>query len=250
MLVISGEASYTPSMASAFSVLHKSIVYTVSGISSGYCVLKFVCALGKCEDVSMWPTIQHGDLVLLSPFYVNHRLLQKGDVVFCRSPKNPRAVICKRLIALEGETVVNDETGFQEFVDKGQVWLEGDNKLASIDSRTYGSIPYGLIISKVTLRIWPLERFGPLSCPVSMKSLPATTGPLSEYTGSLPANTGSHPANTGSLPVNTGSLPVNTGSLPVNTGTLPANIGSLPANMGSLPVNTGSPSANNGQPSS
>ncbi|BFZ15907.1 hypothetical protein BsWGS_18946 [Bradybaena similaris] len=237
-------------MASVFSVLHKSVVYTVSGISCGYCVLKFLCALGKCEDASMWPTIQHGDLVLLSPFYANHRLLHKGDVVFCRSPKNPRAIICKRLVALEGETVLNDETGFQEFVDKGQVWLEGDNKHASIDSRTYGSLPYGLIISKVTLRIWPLRRFGLLSLPVSMRSLPVNTEPFPVSMGSLPVSTESLLVNTGPLPVSTESLPVNTGPLPVSTESLPVNTGPLPVSTESLPVNTGSLPGSTGQPPS
>ncbi|KAH9494953.1 IMP1 inner mitochondrial membrane peptidase-like [Bulinus truncatus] len=144
----------------AFVALGKSVVYLVTGISSCYCTLRFIGGLGRCEDVSMEPTIHHGDLVLISPISVNLQQLQKGDVVFCKSPKNPRAIICKRLIGMDGDTVFNEEKGFEEYVDNGQVWLEGDNKDFSIDSRNYGALPYGLIVSKVAFRLWPPSRFG------------------------------------------------------------------------------------------
>ncbi|XP_059143623.1 mitochondrial inner membrane protease subunit 1-like [Physella acuta] len=159
-------------MASTFASVRRKVAYVVSGISTCYCTFRFICGLGKCEDVSMEPTIQHGDLVLISPYYVNHQLLQKGDVVFCRSPKNPRAIICKRLVGMEGDTVYNDEKGFEEYVDKGQIWLEGDNKCCSIDSRTFGPLPYGLLISKVALRLWPPERFGFLELPKRFRMPP------------------------------------------------------------------------------
>lgn len=40
-------------------------------------------------------------------------------------------------------------------VPKGHVWLEGDNSENSIDSRTYGPVPMGLIQSRAFLRIHP-----------------------------------------------------------------------------------------------
>ncbi|GFR90781.1 mitochondrial inner membrane protease subunit 1 [Elysia marginata] len=156
-------------MNAAFSAIRKTVVYTVTGFSSCYCCFRFVCGLGKCEDVSMEPEIQDGDLVLITPFSVNYNLIKKGDIVFCRSPKNPRSVICKRLIAMEGDTVYNDEKGFEEYVERGRVWLEGDNKEFSIDSRSFGPLPYGLMISKVSLRLWPLSRFGIPRLPAESK---------------------------------------------------------------------------------
>lgn len=41
------------------------------------------------------------------------------------------------------------------FVPKGHVWLEGDNSENSIDSRTYGPVPIGLIQSRAILRLHP-----------------------------------------------------------------------------------------------
>lgn len=41
------------------------------------------------------------------------------------------------------------------YVPKGHVWLEGDNSENSIDSRTYGPVPMGLIQSRAACRLYP-----------------------------------------------------------------------------------------------
>lgn len=45
---------------------------------------------------------------------------------------------------------------------KGHVWLEGDNALNSTDSRTFGSVPAGLIRGRAVCRLWPLSDVGRL----------------------------------------------------------------------------------------
>lgn len=41
------------------------------------------------------------------------------------------------------------------YVPKGHVWIEGDNSDNSIDSRTYGPVPMGLIQSRAAFRLFP-----------------------------------------------------------------------------------------------
>lgn len=41
------------------------------------------------------------------------------------------------------------------YVPTGHVWIEGDNSENSIDSRTYGPIPIGLIQSRAFARLFP-----------------------------------------------------------------------------------------------
>lgn len=108
--------------------------------------------------------------------------LERGDIVVFRTPRQA-AVKCgeggifvKRLIGLPGETVREDDKGFIEInrvrlsepyvpassrrsdsvqfgetwhVPKGSYFMIGDNRAASCDSRTWGSLPAGDVIGPV-----------------------------------------------------------------------------------------------------
>jgi len=43
-------------------------------------------------------------------------------------------------------------------VPAGEIFVLGDNRQASSDSRTFGSVPIQNIIGKVVLRFWPADR--------------------------------------------------------------------------------------------
>ena len=45
-------------------------------------------------------------------------------------------------------------------IPEGYVFVMGDNRTASSDSRTFGCIPIEKIEGRVALRIWPLSKFG------------------------------------------------------------------------------------------
>ena len=42
-------------------------------------------------------------------------------------------------------------------VPDGHIWIEGDNSLDSVDSRSYGPVPAALIVGRVVCRVWPLR---------------------------------------------------------------------------------------------
>ncbi|KAI3716210.1 hypothetical protein L6452_23386 [Arctium lappa] len=118
---------------------------------------------------SMLPTLNlTGDVVLSE--YISHRLgkVGPGDVVLIQSPENPRKIITKRVVAMEGEVVSflvdpsRSDRSRTVVVPKGHVWIQGDNIYASNDSRNFGPIPYGLIQGKVCCRVWPVDCFGSL----------------------------------------------------------------------------------------
>lgn len=62
--------------------------------------------------------------------------------------------IFKISISLQGEKI---KTGFAryEVVPIGHVWLQGDNRNNSTDSRNYGPVPIGLIRSRAICKVWP-----------------------------------------------------------------------------------------------
>ncbi|XP_064635106.1 mitochondrial inner membrane protease subunit 1-like [Lineus longissimus] len=121
----------------------------------------------QCEGPSMQPTIQSNDFVLTEAMSVRCWKIGRGDVVISQSPLNPHQQICKRVTATEGDRIRLGNSDYR-FVPKGHVWLEGDNKDNSKDSRDYGPVPMGLIKQRVFLRVWPLLSFKRIS------SLPAS----------------------------------------------------------------------------
>jgi len=158
-------------------------------------------------SLSMVPTLEVGDRVLVSK--VSYRLgeVDRGDIVVFESPFEPdngdesvfevvrRTVFeslgvqlahtqdfIKRVVAIGGDVVeikgnavyVNgraiDEPYLAEgttmpdygpeTVPTGTVFVMGDNRARSQDSRRFGPIDEESIIGKAFVRVWPVERIG------------------------------------------------------------------------------------------
>lgn len=114
---------------------------------------------------SMLPTLNlSGDTLLVDrrmnlPSYLySPRPLRVGDVVVCKSPQDVTHTVCKRVVGLGGDLVQDGKRR----VPVGKVWLEGDNKFNSTDSRYYGPVPLALIEGKVVCRLWPAWQLGAL----------------------------------------------------------------------------------------
>lgn len=118
----------------------------------------------------MLPTIDN-DIVVVNKF--SYRVLgekpKKGDVVVAvlpppvpsaapaeSTPENLK-VVCKRVAAVEGESVSYLSKGKMQkkVVPSDHVWLLGDNSSLSIDSRTYGAVPVKNVKAKVVMTLYP-----------------------------------------------------------------------------------------------
>ncbi|MCY4528804.1 MAG: signal peptidase I, partial [Chloroflexi bacterium] len=107
----------------------------------------------------------------------------RGEVVVFRSPRDPDRDFVKRVIGLPGETVeivqgtvyVNglelvepyldrkDNTTMAPVdVDQGTVFVLGDNRGSSNDSRSWGPVPAENLIGRAWMRFWPLDHLGVL----------------------------------------------------------------------------------------
>jgi len=72
--------------------------------------------------------------------------------VIATSPLNSTRSICKRVHRIGGE-IYDGFSDSDVVVPYGYVYLIGDNSEISRDSNDYGAIPYGLIQSRVLMRV-------------------------------------------------------------------------------------------------
>ncbi|EGI69902.1 PREDICTED: mitochondrial inner membrane protease subunit 1-like [Acromyrmex echinatior] len=120
-----------------------------------YCVYEYVGDIVVCSGPSMEPTLYTNDVLLLERISVRLQRLEKGDIVISKCPNNPEQNICKRIIGLPGDKIRN---GFiVTTIPYGHVWLEGDNRNNSTDSRIYGPVPHGLLRGRALCKILPLR---------------------------------------------------------------------------------------------
>ncbi|KAF8913789.1 peptidase S24/S26A/S26B/S26C [Gymnopilus junonius] len=117
---------------------------------------------------SMQPTLNPDnsrwkDVVLFSKFAV-HTTQEYGrdDIVTLRSPEDPRRILIKRIIAMEGDTVktLPPYPDQEVKIPPGYVWIEGDEHFVSDDSNRFGPVSQSLIESKLVMVVWPPDRFG------------------------------------------------------------------------------------------
>lgn len=138
---------------------------------------------GRVVGPSMLPTLRNGDLVLLTKGYEEPR---RGDIVFTEVDEQGEPVeIVKRVIALPGDmievqhdaAVVNGEPepdrgqhvvpavgySFAPFqVPEGYIYVMGDNRPNSEDSRFIGAVPLSGVMGRVVAVYGPITRVRPV----------------------------------------------------------------------------------------
>ncbi|KAF2456276.1 peptidase S24/S26A/S26B/S26C [Lineolata rhizophorae] len=102
-------------------------------------------------------------------FYKNAgemRRVRRGDIVVYHSLKYPEKLSVKRVVAIEEDTVIlpwgekGVYPGGKVLVPFNHVWIEGDNREKSLDSRHHGPISKNLIVGKAMGIVFPLSRMG------------------------------------------------------------------------------------------
>jgi signal peptidase I len=158
----------------------------------------FVVGTYSIPSGSMEPTLNINDRILVDKLAYDLHGIHRGDIVVFSTPRNedcagpPVADLVKRVIGLPGETI--SLSGGHVYIDgkelaqpwltaaakrgtfpgpssepyslnhpytvpSGDVYMMGDNRAESCDSRYWGPIPESTIVGKVDVRIWPLTRF-------------------------------------------------------------------------------------------
>jgi len=119
----------------------------VAGAVFGY-VRDNVAEAYKIVGESMEPAVLKGDRVLADKTAYKRMAPKKGDVVVLVYPDDRSKRYVKRIEALPGETVTGAD-GMKKEVPHGFVYLLGDNREHSVDSRQFGLVPLTDVIAKV-----------------------------------------------------------------------------------------------------
>jgi signal peptidase I len=144
----------------------------------------FVVQVTEVRQRSMETTLEQNDRVLVSKLDYRFGPPQRGDIIVFNPPLPDASIpYVKRVIAVAGETVelrdgavlVNGQVvdipqahgsslpqtptiAYPYTVPAGDVWVMGDNRTFSSDSRSFGPVPVSNIIGKVILRFWRVDR--------------------------------------------------------------------------------------------
>jgi signal peptidase I len=137
----------------------------------------------QVSGLSMAPHIASGEYVLIDTFAYRFATPKRGDIVAFRADGDARGIFIKRVVGLPGDRiaiergrVVVDGTSLDEpyvrypddrsfpaqVVPAGSVYVLGDNRAGSEDSRSFGAVGEDRLIGRAIAGIWPPSAFGKL----------------------------------------------------------------------------------------
>jgi len=177
------------------------ILETVTFVGSLFIVVYlFIMQPHQVKGSSMDNTFHNGEYILTNKLAYKFGSPHRGDVVVFSSPDNKDIDFIKRIIALPGEKIrienntiyingkalkeqyIEGQTltledaylkeGQEEIIPNGHIFVMGDNRQRSSDSRMFGPVPTQDIIGRVFFRYFPPEKIGTIKNPFEQSLIP------------------------------------------------------------------------------
>jgi signal peptidase I len=167
-------------------ILIEWLVVALAALAAAFLLRLFVVQQFAVDGESMLPTLHSGDRVIVNKLSYDLHDPRHGDIVVLEDTKESLEVrdLIKRVIGLPGETVeyrdcqlfINGQRTAEPYLDPvlvtrdhcgdsqqpvevepGHVFVMGDNRAASLDSRTpaIGQISYDNLIGRAFVVVWP-----------------------------------------------------------------------------------------------
>lgn len=145
--------------------------------------LAFFMRTPQVSGLSMAPHIASGEFVLINTVTYRMHAPERGDIIAFSHDAPTAQSLIKRVVGLPGDRVrvshgrvlidgkplpepyvrYADERSFPEVtVPAGTLYVLGDNRANSDDSRFWGFVPQSKVIGKALAGIWPLGHIGAL----------------------------------------------------------------------------------------
>lgn len=139
----------------------------------------------RIPSASMAPTLRTGDHVVVDKLAFRIGDAHRGQIAVLREPGSGDLLL-KRIVAVAGDVVgiedgvlvVNRRRPVEPYADPasidseyfgpvtvpaGAVFVLGDNRSNSVDSRDFGVVPVTNLVGRVRARVWPVSRWGAAS---------------------------------------------------------------------------------------
>jgi signal peptidase I len=171
-------------------------------------IQNFIAQPYKVQQISMERTLEPEQYVLVDKLTPRFDAYNRGDIVVFDPPADwgdSNTPFIKRVIGEPGDRVEIRDDGFVYVngveldepylysdevggppqpttspleestwtVPKDELFLMGDHRENSADSRTFGPVPVARVIGRAWLRYWPLDTFGILQTPTYPDLAPA-----------------------------------------------------------------------------
>jgi signal peptidase I len=142
----------------------------------------FVVQVTEVRQKSMESTLLSGDRVLVSKIDYRISAPERGDIIVFKPPIDTSIPYVKRVVGIPGDTVdlregrvvVNGQVLDEPYafgqtqvrggpirfpfkVPPDRLFVLGDNRPVSGDSREWGAVPVENVVGKVILKFWPLR---------------------------------------------------------------------------------------------
>lgn len=143
----------------------------------------FLAQATRVYGQSMEPNLHTNERLVIEKFSYHFHGPRRGDVVVLRDPGGSPELLIKRVVGLPGERVTLadgkvyidgvplDEPYLDQPTQGGgrswvvpplSVFVMGDNRSASRDSRIFGPVALEELVGKALFRYWPLDEVGPV----------------------------------------------------------------------------------------
>lgn len=134
-----------------------------------------ISARVRVDGLSMQPTLADGEFILVNKMSYEWGEIERGDIIVFHFPLNMEEELIKRVIGLPGDKVVirdnqvfvNDQLlnepyisqapvySGEWFVTEGNIFVLGDNRNNSNDSKDWGLLPIENVVGKASVIYWP-----------------------------------------------------------------------------------------------
>ena len=178
----SDEGYEEPSSGSSFWHFFRDILETLGLL---FLAINAISARIRVDGSSMVPTLNDGQFVMVNRLVYKYSDPDHGDVVVFHYPRDPEQEYIKRIIGLPGDTVTIDNghvylngqqlnepyiaastrTTGEWQVPGGHLFVLGDNRNNSQDSRNFGFVSMENVIGKANFIYWPPTDWGNIASP-------------------------------------------------------------------------------------